>query len=69
MSRFQDVARSWWQDEPQRLAREQAAMAATAPDLAWLPGEPSGGWQGTVPLWPFNRPEPQGCPRCSTAGH
>jgi len=59
MSRI-DPPRSWWQDEPTRLAAEQAAMKAAAPDLAWLPEEPSGGWQGNVPLWPFGRPEPPG---------
>jgi hypothetical protein len=53
-------ARSWWQDEPGRLAAERAAMAVAAPDLVWLASEPSGGWQGTVPLWPFGRPEPPG---------
>jgi hypothetical protein len=57
------TARSWWQDEPERLAREQEAMRAAAPDLAWLPGEPSGGWQGKVPVWPFARPEPAGLAR------
>ncbi len=55
-----DPARSWWQDEPGRLAAEQAAMAAAAPDLVWLAGESSGGWRGTVPLWPFDRPQPPG---------
>jgi hypothetical protein len=53
-------ARSWWQDEPSRMAAERAAMTATAPDLTWLFSEPSGGWQGTVPLWPFSRPQPPG---------
>ena len=52
--------RSWWQDEPTRLAAEQASMTAAAPGLVWLPDEPSGGWQGNVPLWPFSRPEPPG---------
>lgn len=33
-------------------------MAVAAPDLEWLASEPSGGWQGTVPLWPFSRPQP-----------
>jgi hypothetical protein len=55
-----DPARSWWQDEPGRLAAEQEAMAEAAPDLEWLSGEPSGGWQGNVPLWPFGRPQPPG---------
>jgi hypothetical protein len=57
-----DAARSWWQDEPGRLSAEQAAMAAAAPDLVWLDSEPSGGWQGTVPLWPFSRPLPTRLP-------
>ena len=57
-----DSARSWWQDEPIRLAAEQAAMTVAAPDLTWLSNEPSGGWQGTVPLWPFSRPQPPGLP-------
>ena len=55
-------ARSWWLDEPARLAAEQAAMKAAAPGLVWLTDEPSGGWQGVVPMWPFNRPQPLGLP-------
>jgi hypothetical protein len=55
-----DTPRSWWQDEPGRLAAELAAMTAVAPDLAWQDAEPSGGWKGTVPLWPFTRGEPPG---------
>jgi hypothetical protein len=49
--------RSWWQDDPQRMQTERAAMAVAAPDLRWLPPEhePSGGWQGAVPLRPFDR--------------
>jgi hypothetical protein len=53
-------ARSWWVDEPQRLAREKTAMSEVAPQLAWRDDEPSGGWAGSVPLWPFDRPEPAG---------
>jgi hypothetical protein len=41
-----DPARSWWQDEPSRMAAERAAMAVAAPDLVWLSSKPSGGWQG-----------------------
>ena len=55
-----DPARSWWHDEPGRLAAEKAAMRAAAPELMWLPSEPSGGWQGTIPLWPFSRARPPG---------
>ncbi len=54
------AARSWWQDEPGRLAREQAAMGTAAPGLVWLAGERSGGWLGKVPVWPFDRPVPRG---------
>jgi hypothetical protein len=57
-----EPARSWWQDEPARLAAEQAAMEAAAPGLAWLADEPSGGWEGDVPLWPFTRTQPPGLP-------
>jgi len=59
MSRTEPT-RSWWQDDPARMTTERAAMAVAAPELAWLTSEPSGGWQGTVPLWPFGRPQPQG---------
>jgi hypothetical protein len=55
-----DAARSWWQDEPDRLSAELEAMTAAAPDLTWLGSEASGGWQGTVPLWPFSRAQPTG---------
>jgi hypothetical protein len=55
-----EPARSWWQDEPGRLGAEQAAMAVSAPDLVWVADEPSGGWQGAVPLWPFDRSQPPG---------
>jgi hypothetical protein len=58
-----DPARSWWQDEPSRLAAEQAAMEAVAPSLEWQDDEPSGGWQGAVPVWPFARPQPTGLQR------
>lgn len=37
-------------------------MTDVAPDLRWLDrdDEPSGGWEGPIPLWPFDRPEPAG---------
>lgn len=39
-------------------------MRLIAPALTWLAAdiEPSGGWEGQVPLWPFDRPEPPGLP-------
>lgn len=49
---------SWWQDEPARLRLEREQMLQAAPDLRWLEDEPSGGWEGPVPLWPFERPAP-----------
>ncbi|MGY1810638.1 hypothetical protein ACI8AF_24990 [Blastococcus sp. SYSU D00669] len=54
--------RSWWADESDRLQRELAAMHQAAPGLRWLTAdeEPSGGWTGPVPLWPFDRPAPSG---------
>ena len=59
------AARSWWADEPQRLAREQDAMRRAAPELDWRDAgaEPSGGWRGPVPMWPFDRPEPERLPQ------
>ena len=37
-------------------------MRQAAPELRWLDSgeEPSGGWTGPVPLWPFDRPAPPG---------
>lgn len=58
------AARSWWEDEPLRRDYEIAAMLESAPDLRWLTAdeEPSGGWEGPVPLWPFDRPAPSRLP-------
>jgi hypothetical protein len=41
------------------LERERAAMAAVAPELAWIP-DGAGRWEGFAPQWPFprDRPEP-----------
>jgi hypothetical protein len=59
------ASRSWWSDEPARRDLEIAAMLDIAPDLRWLDerDEPSGGWEGPIPLWPFERPEPAGLSR------
>lgn len=48
---------TWWACEPRRLARDQAEIAKCFPDLRWVPDGP-GRWEGRLPLWPFNRPEP-----------
>lgn len=50
------VPTTWWADQPRRLERELAAMSAVAPDMAWDTDD--SGWAGTVPLWPFDRPQP-----------
>jgi hypothetical protein len=58
---MRDRARQTWiEAEPKRAAREREAMAEVAPEMAWLDGEPAGGWQGLAPKWPINRPEPLG---------
>jgi hypothetical protein len=51
----------WMEAEPRRLEWEIEAMAAVAPDLTWLdvsPELPAGGWEGTIPKWPFERDRP-----------
>jgi hypothetical protein len=56
---LQAAAIPWWEQDQDRLAAEQAAMHAVAPDLLWR-FENSGGWSGHVPLWPFRRRRPTG---------
>jgi hypothetical protein len=51
---------SWWQDDPDRLTAELEAMERAAPDLRWDDTINSGGWIGSVPLWPFERQQPDG---------
>lgn len=47
----------WWRAEPSRLGRDRREIGEAFPDLALdLDGE--GRWQGTLPLWPFDRPVP-----------
>lgn len=48
---------SWLDAEPAAAAREREHMAEVAPGLCWLEG-PSGGWEGKLPLWPFERARP-----------
>jgi hypothetical protein len=51
-------------DEPDRLARDRREVAEFAPDLRFVePRSPEflhGGWIGRLPLWPFERAEPDG---------
>lgn len=46
----------WFAGQPGRLAWELNAMTDAAPDLVWK--EEFGGWEGTAPLWPFDRERP-----------
>lgn len=55
-------ARTWWEDDPERLAQEIDDVHSVAPDLQWQPNG-AGEFTGTVPVWPFSRPEPAGLAR------
>jgi hypothetical protein len=48
---------SWQAAEPRVLAREREAMPPIAPKLRWLD---EGGWEGELPVWPFERAQPPG---------
>lgn len=57
----------WTEAEPARLERDQAEVAAFAPQLEYCaPGSGvdsvfrHGGWAGELPKWPFNRSQPDG---------
>lgn len=52
---------SWFDAEPKRLAIERAAMAETAPGLAFDagPDAAAGRWRGRAPRWPCEGPEPE----------
>lgn len=56
---------SWTQAEPRRLARDRDEIEQFAPEATYHPPDdsgdfPHGGWTGTLPRWPFDRPEPDG---------
>ncbi|WP_385626050.1 hypothetical protein PXH67_47915 (plasmid) [Streptomyces sp. P8-A8] len=48
---------TWWACEPHRFERDQREITTAFPDLAY-DGDGAGSWHGTLPLWPFNRPQP-----------
>lgn len=50
---------SWWQAEPQRLARDQREITASFPQLTWHETD-AGVWTGRLPMWPFERQQPAG---------
>lgn len=49
---------TWWECEPDRLARDKAEMESSCPGLCWV-AEGAGRWEGHIPLWPFDRPQPR----------
>lgn len=59
---------NFWPDaEPAILERDLAEISRFAPDLVYEPPEMvrgqvvhHGQWSGRLPLWPFDRPEPDG---------
>jgi hypothetical protein len=57
MPRDNDQPLTWWVCEPRRLARDHTEVTERFPDLTWHPDGP-GRWEGRLPLWPFDRPEP-----------
>ncbi|WGD38718.1 hypothetical protein [Streptomyces cathayae] len=48
---------AWWECEPRRLRRDREEIPAHFPDLVFS-DEGAGSWEGTLPRWPFGRPEP-----------
>lgn len=60
--------RLWCEAEPLRLERDRAEIRLFAPSLRYVSPQASigcagyihGGWEGALPLWPFERPEPEG---------
>lgn len=52
----------WFDWDPGRLLRDVDELAVIAPDLLRRTPEggflANGGWVGTLPLWPFDRPAP-----------
>lgn len=63
-----DLTPIWWHEaEPARLRRDLDEIAAFAPGLAFASGpgdepgfEHHGLWIGRLPVWPFDRDEPDG---------
>ena len=62
------AAVTWWEEDPRRLEREQAAMHAVAPDLFWR-SERSGGGSVTLPFGPSVDGGQRGCVRLLATGH
>lgn len=61
----------WMDDEPERLQRDRREVEAFSSDLTFYgpcPTLPHGGWLGRLPLWPFDRPQPDGLSELLDAG-
>jgi hypothetical protein len=56
--------RLWSDWDPARLERDRAEIESFAPNLEFFEprsaGFPYGGYRGRLPLWPFDRPIPEG---------
>jgi hypothetical protein len=53
----------WTEAEPSRLQRDIAEVRAFDSTLTYIASDeslPHGGWKGTLPVWPFDRPAPEG---------
>jgi hypothetical protein len=49
----------WIDRDPERYRRDVREVSAAFPDLVWT-DVGAGGWDGVLPLWPFDRPAPTG---------
>lgn len=49
---------SWLEAEPERVRREREQMERVAPEMQWDEDDPSGGWEGLAPAWPFDQAAP-----------
>lgn len=55
-----DIARiSWIVSDHARFQRDRDEIEADWPGLHWADGD-AGYWEGTLPLWPFDRDTPEG---------
>ncbi|WP_405945430.1 hypothetical protein OG588_49360 [Streptomyces prunicolor] len=49
---------TWWACEPRRLRRDHEEITAQFSGLVWN-DDGAGSWEGRLPRWPFDRPEPE----------
>ncbi|MFF0578554.1 ubiquitin-conjugating enzyme family protein [Streptosporangium saharense] len=50
---------NWWDAELARFALDRDEVTARFPALTWT-SSGAGGWEGQLPIWPLDRPEPLG---------